>query len=67
MSECAHMGPRPTRRLVVGDTEASEEITSEHNRRKKRGQLIQEQKDGDMLAQAGDDCPLRNLSFRFKD
>ena len=25
------MGPRPTRRLVVGDAEASEEITSEHN------------------------------------
>ena len=34
------MGPRPTRRLVVGDTEASEEITSQRSRRKEKGKTL---------------------------
>ena len=62
------MGPRPIRRLVVGDTETLEEISCGHQKDKRRkGTNLKKKKDGDLLAQDGDDPPLWNLSFRLKD
>ena len=40
VSERPHMGPRPIRRLVVGDTETPEEISCGHQRiREGKGQI----------------------------
>ena len=64
VSECAHMWPSgPTRRLVVGDTVASEEIRScrEEENKPEKGK-----KYGDLLAKTLGDRPLWNYPFCFK-
>ena len=52
VSERPHMGPRPIRRLVVGDTEAPEEISCGHQR-KREGKRQISKKEGWRLVGAG--------------